>query len=320
MRFKEKKFFYYKLSTLLKSGFPILKSLYSLNSEKNIYEYKKILPFLIKEIEKGAGFTEAIEKFRDYFSSFEVRIINAGEKSGNLPSVFSSLASYYQYREEIIERMKSGLLYPVVLLHLAILIPSLPVLFLKGIVPFFSKILPPFIFIYGVFFSIYFLYKFFQKEEREKLDKFLISIPYFGELVCKISIVNFLNFFILLYRSGINIVNACELACKTVNNSIIEREIEKSISLMKKGMGVSESFSANPYIPEIVKDMFKTGEISGKTDETLQKVKEYIERELNETIERFLKIFPVIVYLLVALYIAFIIISFYSRYINLISV
>jgi len=310
--------FYRQLGVMLNSGLDILYSLENIMKNTNNIELKNIISFLYKGVSSGELLAQCMKKFSSKtFTKFEINVILSGEKSGKLPEVLFQLAEYFESMYKVKSKIITGMLYPAILFHLAIIIPASPNLILKGIGAFLKTIIPPFLFIYGIIFSIILIKKLFTNSILVSLwDNLVIKIPLFGKLIRQIIIVRYLQSFTCLYTSGVGVIESIPIAAETMDNSIIKNEILKSLFLLKEGKTLSEAFANNPYIEKIVYDMIKTGEVSGKIDETLKHVLQYLQSEIETTIERIVKIAPVVVYLIVALYIAYIIISFYAGYLN----
>jgi type IV pilus assembly protein PilC len=320
-KLSSKNFFYSRLATLLKSGFGLQSALNHIRSDSKT-EPESVVKILYDTISAGGTFSAGMKKTPEkFFSAFEISMAESGETSGRLAEIFFELSRHFEFLCYIKNSIINGLLYPVVLLHAAIIIPAVPFLVLKGLIPFFAKALPPLVFLYGLFFGGIYLYKFAKKSVgiAENMDRFLLQLPGLGNLIRKLAIVKFLQSFVSLYSAGAGIIKTVEISAGTAGNLIIKKEIIKSIPLLKKGESFSAAFSGNRYMPPLVKDMLKTGEISGSMDRTLSKVSDYLKEEAEITINKILKILPAAVYLLVALYIGYTVISFFAQYLSVIN-
>jgi len=318
----EKKMFYRELATLLTSGFSILVAFEHLANNTYSHNLKTVILYLKREVSEGSSLTEAISLLKlDFFLPFEVGVIEAGEVSGNLPESFSKLAEYFEFVSNVQNKLISGLTYPVILLHLAILIPAVPSLFLCGIGAFLIKVVPSLLGLYIVFFGILFLYRYSNRSPSiaKTRDKIFLEIPALGKFIKTIEVIRFLKSFIPLYVSGVELSRSVALAGDTIGNLYLRENIKKSVPIIRQGAKLSEVFAEKEWIPPIVKDMLKTGELSGNMDETLDKVSDYLKEETDIIVEQFVKLMPVAVYLLVAIYIGYIVISFYANYFRMLN-
>ncbi len=316
-----KKTFYRQLSTLLASGFNISGALYHL-AENSPTDISRAARNLHAGVVKGNTLAEQMSFLSpEVFTGFETGVVEAGENSGTLPENLSGLAEYFEFISHIKNEMRSGLIYPVILLHSAILIPAVPVLFLQGLAAFLIRVSPPIFLIYLLFFSTLFFFRYSKHSTvlTENKDRIMMRIPIFGQLLMKIESIRFLKSFVALYTAGAGIVRSVELAAGTVGNAIIKNDIKNLLPLLRKGRPLSEVLCGKTWFPVVVCDMLKTGEVSGTIEETLKRVSVYLKEEVDVTIEQILKVLPVVVYLLVALYIGYIVISFYTRYLGLIK-
>jgi len=224
----------------------------------------------------------------------KIKTVSAGIKSGNFAEIVSSLSVYFDFFENIRKKLLNGLTYPFILLNLAIIIPAFPVLFLKGFFHFLGKIIPPFIFIYGIIFMFMFLPEILKNQKmRKTTDKIIIKIPLLGKIIINFQMILFLKTFSLLYKSGIDIINSFKTATEVISNETIRMDFEKNFSLLKENRTISEAIRNNLFLPHQVKEIIETGQISGNMDIAIDKVVEYTEEETNYIINQSLKIFPV---------------------------
>jgi len=318
MNYKTKAVFYRQMGVMLKSGLSLLKALDNLVSGRQEKSLRDITSILRKGVVSGKSFAGQMELCSGVFTRLETSVIRGGERSGNLTEVFTQLAVHFEFLQNIKSKLISGMVYPVFLLHAAIIIPAVPALILGGAVQFFKAVLPPFILIYGCAAAVIVFRKTVSHSSpaAQAWDTFVIRVPVFGKLIITISMVRFLQAFTSLYVAGIGIIESVQIATQAMGNSMMEKEMLKSLPLLREGKLLSESLTNNSYIPPVVLDMLKSGEVSGKMDETLSRVSGYLQDEVETTIQRVITILPVIIYLLVAMYIAFIVISFYARYLG----
>lgn len=315
---QKKALFYRQMAVMLKAGIPVVSAIRQLSAQKTAVEISEKLSFYI---EKGQTLSYAMQQSDKSFSTLEIKTVSAGELSGNLAELMEKLAAYFETLQDVKYRLVSGMIYPVILLHAAIIIPAVPLIFTRSVFAFLSRILPAFIVIYGAGFTIYFAYRTLSKPENEEIrDALILKIPLgFGKLFTTVGVIRFLQAFNCLYSAGLPVVEAIKISAQASGNRIIEKEILKSAALVEQGLALSSSFSSNKFLPPLVIDMFQTGEQSGRMDETIEKATWHLQQNVNLAVEAILKIIPVVVYLLVALYIASIVISFYANYFSQIN-
>ncbi|MFH0797626.1 MAG: type II secretion system F family protein [Candidatus Omnitrophota bacterium] len=314
MRYQTKALFYRQLGVMLKAGMPILNALGTIRTTG--FDAAVTLT-LCDRISSGKSLTEALLHFSPrIFSPFEVAIMRAGEASGTLPDVLEKLADYFDFLHRARAKLISGLLYPAMLLHAAIIIPAVPNLISRGLGAFLGTTLPALAILYAAIFVFGVLPKKLCSLSAfgSWLDGIIINLPVVGPLVKRVVLLRFLRAFVCLYVAGIGIIRAVQIAAQTMGNSVIERETLKMVPRLEESGNISEVFALNPYFPSMLLEMLRIGEMSGKMDETLTRVINYMEHEVETGTERLVAMLPVIVYLLIAVYVGYIVISFYFRY------
>jgi len=312
----DKKVFYRQLSTLLSAGFPLSSALLHVE-EGTMGTPGEAISLLRAGIGSGQSLAGAMSADGgNLFTPLEKGVVEAGEASGNLPESLARLAEYFEFSTSFKKKVGGGIVYPAILIHLAVIIPAIPVLVLRGLLPFLARIIPFFSALYLCIFGLVFISKRLNSSPRlsEKRDFLLLGIPWLGRLVKKVETIRFLKSFSTLYSAGVGVVRAVELAGETTGNISIKKDISRAVSLLKKGHSLSETFSGSEWLAVAPYDMLKTGEASVTMYECLNRVASYLKEEADAAAEQLARLLPVAVYLLAALYIAYTVIRFYSGY------
>lgn len=314
MTHKAKALFYRQLGVMLKTGLTLLTALETL---KSTGLNSQIYAVLRAGVSSGKPFADAIAYLSPrIFSPFETATLRAGETSGTLPDVLEKLADYFDFLHRTRSRIISGLVYPAILLHAAIIIPAVPRLILKGAGPFLAAILPPLIIIYGLLSVFIFFRKKLQTSSplAYAFNRIVINLPVVGALVKKVALLRFLRAFVCLYASGVGLIETVRLATQTIGNPVMEDEMRNVVVALRESKTVSEAFAETSIFPSVVHEMLRTGEVSGKMDETLSHAIDYMQHEVETAVARLVAVLPVVVYLIIAVYVGFIIISSYASY------
>ena len=320
MTYQKKSIFYRELGTMLKAGLPLLTALCHLKNSTG--SNARIYQILHEGISSGEPFADIVASLSPrVFSVFEVATLRAGEASGTLPGILNMLGDYFYFIHQTRARIISGLVYPVILLHAAIVIPAVPVLILRGLRPFLTATLPVLVLIYGVVAAFIFLVKTLQKPSPFSFifSRFIISLPVIGPLTKKTALLRFLQAFVCLYSAGIGVVEAVQLSARTMGNPVMEQEMLKAVALLRESATITEAFADNAFFPPVVREMLSIGAVSGKMDETLSHVIGYMQEEVKNTVTKLVAVLPVVVYLIVAVYVGYIVISFYRGYFSQIN-
>lgn len=315
MNSREKSFFYRQLSQMLESGLPLISAVDSLLSSRTTTHWKNNLVTVRKKIAQGIPLSISLaETFGDQITELEKAAIKLGEVSGSLAEVFKNLAEYFEFLTGIKTRLITGLLYPVILLHAAIIIPAFPLLILKGAGVFLAAVCPFFLLFYGPVI----IFKLLPRGKIQLLQQFFsrtaLRIPVLGGIFSSLALLRFYQAWLCLYSAGLGVMESIPLAARATGNKEIEESLLRAQIKLHQGKTLQESFAESPYLPETAREFIKTGEISGRLDESLTFLVNTTKQELNTRMERLLTVLPVAVYLLVAVYTAFVIISFYLGY------
>lgn len=313
--------FYHQFGTLINSGVDITQALRSLGDSTSHLQFKGIIRRVRAEIQEGRTLAEAMSFYPDIFSTLQIRIVEIGEKTGKLGESLSRIGENLDRNCKNQSKLMTGLLYPAFLLHAAIFIPAITTWFLSGLGAFLRTVLPALAVFYGVLFCIFIIVKISNRNYALKSfsQYFLSFIPVFGPLIKKLAIARFMWNLSTLYNAGENVTNSVKLAADGCSNVPLKDSIFKILPDIEQGKNLTEVFRKTRFFPSMVIEMLHAGEESGKIGSMLDKVAEYYEEESETTIKRIIIILPVIVYLAVALYIASIIIRFYTGYFNQIN-
>ena len=204
----------------------------------------------------------------------------------------------------------------MIIFHIAVFLPSISILIQKGVPAYLKTTLGFLIPVYLIGFLIYFAGKTFWYNPvfRNKFDAVLLSLPVIGGIAKKLSIANFTRSLSYLTGAGVSVVESLRLSADASGNYVIKNAVLNSIPVVEKGGRISGMLKNTRLFPEMVLGMVTVGEESGDIDKMLAKLTEYYEAQASQAIGYIVKILPVIIYLAVACYVGYIIISFWVGY------
>jgi len=234
---------YRQLSTLLDSGMGILQALEILSRYKRGLTRRTIFS-LRRLIEDGSSFTEAASAQDRFFTPFEITVIQAGEKSGRLENNLRFLADYMEKISSWRRKIIGGMIYPVIILHAAILIPPLSILILQGFIPYVDAVSRGLLWIYGLGFGIFLAVKISGRIPvlLYLRDYLFQAIPISGGILRRLSMARFTTSLSGSYRAGISIRSSLMFAAAACGNEYIKRRILKQIRIVEKGGQVTRYF------------------------------------------------------------------------------
>ncbi|MFH0738925.1 MAG: type II secretion system F family protein [Candidatus Omnitrophota bacterium] len=294
-----------QLATMVDTGIPLVQALGILGEQIENPDFKKVVLDVRQDIEAGMNFCEALSKHPNVFSELFINMSKAGEASGMLDEVLDRLATYLEKTAALARKIKASLVYPVVVVSMAILITA--VLLLK-VVPTFKGIfeilggqlpLPTriligisdvlgkyFIFLVAVIVLAVFLFKRYASTEkgRYNIDGKILKIMVIGPLVRKIAVAKFSRTFSTLVKSGVSILNALEIVAKTSGNKVIEKTILDCRSSVRDGEPISKPLSKSDVFPPMVVRMINIGEQTGQLEKMLSKIADFYDEQVDAAV------------------------------------
>ncbi len=322
-----------QLSIMLASGLPLDQSLNIIAEQTTNKRMGEIVYDIKNEIEGGSTLANALKKHKEAFSDMYVNMVNSGEKTGNLDGVLKRLTDMMEKSIALKRKIKGAMIYPtivsivavgVITLILTFVIPTfaemysssgmqLPLLTLIVIsISLFLKanIVYMLIGLIALIIIIRIAYKKSYKFHRFA-DKLIINLPIIGLLARKGSIANFATILASLSSSGIDILEALDIAAKTSGNLIIEETLMEVKNMVERGENLSDSMAASGEFPDMVIQMVSVGEETGTLDEMLQKVYLYYEEEIDNTVKNLTTMIEPIIIVVLGGIIGFLVVAMY---------
>lgn len=313
--------FYHQLGQLTAAGLGITNALEQICRHPPSYSFRKPLQLALNELAQGKTFSQSLRD-ANWLPDFDLTLIDAGERSGRLDTCFRSLADYYNQRAGIARQITSKLIYPAFLIHFAVFVffivlpfafsqfnASLPALFARG-----ALILSPFYIITAL--VIYANQSKHGEKWRAFMEVVLHPVPMLGAARRSLALSRLAMALEALISAGVNIVEAWELAAVAGNSPALRRAVEKWKPSLAAGSTPAELVLSSRFFPEMFANLYHSGEISGKLDETLKKLHTFYQEDSTYKIQLVAKGFAFGVYMLTALAIAYKVIQFYTGYFN----
>ncbi len=295
-----------QLSSMALTGLTLMESLKILKDQVQSQGMQEIINDLIVQISEGTSFSDALSIHRPYFSNLYIALIKAAEKGGLLDKVLGRLADNLEKSDDLQKKVRSALVYPaivitgvivVIIIMNVFVIPQLGSLYQNlnlnlplttRIVLGFSKFFTTF-YIPGILFGVVgvFLYKRFKKTEEgiKIIDKVKLRLPVFGQII-RLSTLNEISRTLsLLVASGASIIESLHIVANVADNYWYKTAILSTSELVEKGISLSDAMQSTNIFPSMLIQMAKVGESTGKIDDSLNKISEYFERDLDVRIK-----------------------------------
>ena len=323
--------FCFQLEQLSSAGVPMLEGLHDLReSSSNVY-FQKVLGAVAGEVEGGKMLSQALAEHPDVFGEVFVSLVAAGEQTGQLPAVFENLSNTLKWQDELMSQTKRLLAYPLfvfvvvmgaVTFLMVYLVPEM-VKFLHSLgqeLPLNTRIL---IFISNAFVHYWWLILTVplvvaaflalvikqSAAARYRFDYIKLHLPVTGEILQKIIMARFARYFALMYQTGIPILQAIKTCEDIVGNKVVADALNRVHAQINAGDSMSESFHNAGLFPRLVVRMIKMGEGTGALDKSLLNISYFYDRDVNELMQKMLKLLEPALTVVLGLILAFIMMS-----------
>lgn len=296
-----------QLATMLKAGVPLLQSFDIVGKGHHNPSVSRLLLSIKTDIETGNSLQQAFKKHPLYFDDLYCNLIGAGESAGILDSLLERLATYQEKILAIKSKIKSALFYPVSIIVVAFIITAVIMIFVipafKELFSSFGADLPaPTLFIMAIsdFFVTYWwaifggigggFYTFFYFWKRSRpmqhfMDRLILKIPVFGELVRKATIARWSRTLSTMFAAGVPLVEAFNSVAGAAGNAVYfdaTKSIQREVST---GNSLTVAMQNTEVFPSMVIQMVSIGEEAGSLDAMLSKVADFYEAEVDDAVE-----------------------------------
>ena len=331
---KDLQVFTRQLAVLINAGIPLIQALEILQKSSIRKNLKKALEDIITRISAGKKIDEAFKQHPHIFSHFYLNMIKAGEEGGILDTVLNQVAEYIEKITKLERKIKGAASYPIFIISAAVILVTGMLIF---IVPKFqnmfsgtSQEIPGMtlmlirlselvrehfvsIAIVGIISIILLRVYLNTNSGKELFDYIKLRIPVIKDFIIKSSMAKFSKTFSCLTAAGVPIIKTIEIASKTSNNKTIEAILIKTQKDLTKGEQMSQSLSkhSNSIIPSMVIQMIAVGEQTGSLDETMRKVADFYENEVDTTVESITKLMEPVMIIVLGAIIGFIVVALY---------
>lgn len=291
-----------QLATMVNAGLPLVDGLRTLYEQIEHYGFRLVIGGVVRDVEGGSSFTEAIARYQKVFGAFFINMVRAGEASGQLSEILTRVADYLESINSLRHKIRMAMIYPIIVSVMAGLITL--VLFLK-VIPVFEGIFADFgaalplptkvliliskwfrswflIIIAGTILGLVLIGR-FKKTEYGRIiyDRFKFRLPILGDLFRKVAISRFTKTFGTLVESGVPILYALEIVKEVSGNKLVESAVSNAAERIREGKSIEEPLRQSGVFPPMVTKMVSVGEKTGRLDEMLKKVSTYYDEQVT---------------------------------------
>jgi type IV pilus assembly protein PilC len=330
-----------ELATLLKAGMPLVQSLDLLKRRVASPLFKTVLNDVHEKVRSGTALSDAFAAQNDLFPRVYTASLFAGERSGNLDAVLRRYVEYTKIIATVKRKTVSALVYPAVLISLALVLVTIIVL---KVVPAFSDFystfganLPlvtriivrvsdfirgQFVFlVIGIAAAAAAIVAWVRRPgQQARLDHAILNLPLLGAVAKKFATSQMARTLATLLGGGLPLVNALDIAARSIGNQFMAAQLDIVSARVREGESFARALDARGVFPDVAVKMAEVGESTGALQEMLNTVADFYDEEISTTMERFITLVEPILLVVMGIVIAGLLLALYMPLFQLSSV
>lgn len=307
VKLKDMVVFSRQFSSMIGSGVAMIRTLTIISEQCENQKLREVLADVKSQVEQGSALSDAFAKHPDVFDRLWVAMVRAGETGGILDEVMRKVAEFAEQRQKLNDKVKSAMAYPSVALAIAVIvfwvmltfiIPVFKEMFtgMGGELPAFTQMLIDLsglmrsvwmiLFVAVIGGAVWAVKQYYKTEPgRMAIDQMMLKLPVLGEVIQKVCVARFTRTFGVLVRSGVPMLTALEVVKETAGNAPLQRAVENVQKEVREGGNISKPLGREPLFPPMVVQMVAVGEETGKLDDMLNKVADFYDEEVENSVE-----------------------------------
>jgi len=301
--------FAYRFSGMYSAGLPIGRCLEVLEEQTENPPFRSTISDIRQHIETGSSLKEAFSRYKDVFSEFFLGMLEAGETGGKLSDALKMAAIYLEKQNDLKRQVKSAFAYPVVV---GILCLVVVVYLVVCVIPMFLKVYQQLhvnlpgptrallnlsmlvreswaVILFGILGCVLLGRKILKNPKiQAQWDAFKLEMPVFGKLNQMLVVSRFVRTFAMLASAGISYIDAFEIAGVVANNHTVKDISTKLQGRVERGNTVTEAMKDYEIFPPMIIQLAAAGEEAGVLPEMLNKGVDFLDKDVNRTINTLL--------------------------------
>jgi type IV pilus assembly protein PilC len=329
-----------QFATLIASGMPMLRSLYTLEAQTEDEMLRKAIVGVRQDVEAGSSVAQAMESQPGVFDPLYRAIVRAGEGSGRLEEALDRVATQLERLDALRRQVRSAMTYPTVVFSLAVMVMVVVVALIVPVfigifdqiaqdypsadteLPWMTKItVAVSAFVTGKWYLIVpaialGVYGFLRWKKtdggRRQWDKIKLRLPArIGDVVQKIALARWSRTFSGTIASGVPILEAIRISGDTAGNTVVKDAMGDVYASVKQGGTIAKPLEQHDIFPPMVSHMVSVGEDSGQLETMLEKIADFYEAEVDAKVKALTSLIEPVMICVVGSVVGFIVISMY---------
>ncbi len=297
--------FAYKFAGMYSAGLSVIACLETLERQTERHSLRIVIAEIRERIEVGTSLAKAFEPHKEIFSEFLVGMLEAGETAGKLAESLEMGAAYLEKRNQLQNRIKSAMVYPLAVGTVCLVVLTCLLLF---VVPVFSKLyanmrvtLPWPTLILVTISNVLTRWAWLvlpvlaagiwglkrclsDVRVRQGWDRYKLRMPVLGKLNRLILVARFVRPFAMLISVGVSVIDGLRIAGRIARNSEMTRVSKELQSATQAGSPVGRALEAHGLFPSVIIQMASSGEQVGRLAEMLTKGVDILDRDIETMI------------------------------------
>jgi type IV pilus assembly protein PilC len=330
-----------ELATLLKAGMPLVQSLDLLKRRVTTPIFRRVLDDVHEKVRSGTSLSDAFAAQGELFPRVYTASLLAGERSGNLDAVLRRYVEYTKIIQTVKSKTISALVYPMILISLALVLVSIIVL---KVVPAFSDFYSTFgadlplvtriivrisdvirsqflLILLGIGGGVAVVLSWVRRPgQKARFDHLLLGVPMLGQVARKFATSQMARTLATLLGGGLPLVHALDIAARSVGNQFMADQLEIVSARVREGESFAAALEARKTFPEVAVKMAEVGESTGALQDMLNTVADFYDEEISTTMDRFVTLVEPVLLVFMGLVIAGLLLALYMPLFQLSSV
>ncbi len=329
-----------QFATLIASGMPMLRSLYTLEEQTEDKKIKEAAAGLRADVEAGSSVAQAMDRHPVVFDPLYRSMVEAGEGSGRLESALEMVAFQLEKLDALRRQIRSAVMYPALVFGFALVAMIVIVAFIVPVfvgifeeiaaetpgessdLPFTSQLVVNasdaltgswyIIIAVGIAAGVGFSQ--WKKTERGRYqwDALKLRMPlYIGDIVQKVAIARWSRIFSGTISAGVPILQAIKISGETAGNHVVAKTMEDVYASVRGGGTIAAPLERAAVFPTMVTHMVGVGEETGQLEAMLSKIADFYEAEVDAKVKALTSLIEPVMIIFVGAVVGFIVISMY---------
>ncbi len=296
-----------QLSVMIETGVPLAEGLDAFRKRMDRREFRAVLDALCEDVDAGESLSTAMEKWPRVFPLMMVSLMKASEASGTLATMMGRVGEYLSKERKTLKQIKGALSYPLFMMIAGV---GITVFLMSFVLPRFARIynereaslpaptrvlmsISEFVTTQYMWYAptlvglLLFMVVWTRRDSgRRVLDWIRLNAPLLGTMYGHLYLTRSMRTMSTLLAAGVNVLDVIDICRGITANSYYGRLWDSMEQGVREGRQISDAVFKSDIVPPNVASMIAAGERSGKLPEVMQKIAEFSQEELDDSVAR----------------------------------